>query len=405
MSKITDLKKINVADVEEKLGYEFSDKSILRQAFVRSSFAYECEIKFDNEELEFIGDSVLGMLVARLLSKRLLGVADGVDYGRISGQWWRDFEMDEAEMSKMKIELVQRKTLASAIDKLDLAKYLCLGSGDEQAKVYEQDSVKEDLFEAILGAVALDCDWHTPTLESVLIKMMDPITLIEQGLPGEPSYEELLGKWYLEKYSKPLEIEVSEEGEDGCFGAHIDLGKEMRHKHINAEALTLSGAKRLAAKRAWEFVVSVESLAERVLEVIGTPSLKKDPMVQINMLEQKKIIPKVAFSFNEVSAGEGGNPTWQCQINIDELDIHTNGFFTFPKKSEAKKFAASALLHILIKKEFCPITSEDHPGIAIMFPASQDAFLERTNKMSDKEKKEILKMEYEELDPIESLED
>ncbi|MBQ2876190.1 MAG: hypothetical protein IJE25_04205 [Clostridia bacterium] len=404
MSKIKDLKKINVADVEEKLGYEFSDKSILRQAFVRSSFAYECEIKFDNEELEFIGDSVLGMLVARLLSKRLLRVADGVDYGRIRGQWWRDFEMDEAEMSKMKIKLVQRKTLASAIDKLDLAKYLCLGSGDEQAKVYEQDSVKEDLFEAILGAVALDCDWHTPTLESVLIKMMDPITLIEQGLPDEPSYEELLGKWYLEKYGKPLEITLSEEGEDGSVDAHIDLGKKMRHKHINAEALTPSGAKRLAAKRAWEFVVSVESLAERVLEVIGTPS-RTDPMVQINMLEQKKIIPKVAFSFCEVPADEGGNPTWQCQINIDELDIHTNDVFTFPKKSEAKNFAASALLHILIKKEFCPITSEDYPGIAIMLPASRDAFLEMENKMSDKEKKEILKIEYEELDPIESLED
>lgn len=404
MSKITDLKKINVADVEEKLGYEFSDKSILRQAFVRSSFAYECEIKFDNEELEFIGDSVLGMLVARLLSKRLLRVADGVDYGRIRGQMWRKFEMDEAEMSKMKIELVQRKTLASAIDKLDLAKYLCLGTGDEQAKVYEQDSVKEDLFEAILGAVALDCDWHTPTLESVLIKMMDPITLIEQGLPGEPSYEELLGKWYLEKYGKPLEITLFEEGEDGCFDAYIDLGEKMRHKHINAEALTPSGAKRLAAKRAWEFVVSVENLAERVLEVIGTPS-RTDPMVQINMLEQKKIIPKVDFSFCEVHAGEGGNPTWQCQINIDELDIHTNGFFTFPKKSEAKNFAASALLNILITNEFCPITSEDHPGIAIRLPASRDAFLEIENKMSDKEKKDILKIEYEELEPIESLED
>jgi len=400
--KISELRKINVKDVEEKIGYTFKDKSILRQAFVRSSFAYECGLSFDNEELEFIGDSVLGMLVVKVLSKRLLETEEGdaptsSRKQRIKGQLWRKFEMDEAEMSKMKIHLVQRGTLAAATERLSLAKYLCLGEGEKKEAEVEE-SFKEDLFEAILGAVALDCDWDMPSLERALIKMLDPITLIERGLPDESDYEKLLSEWYFSKYEKPLDIGDAEDLGDGTFDCEIYLGEKMRFKHIRARALTKDGARRLAAKRAWEFVCAAESLAERVIEAVGTPNFE-NALMQMNMLEQKKIIPEVNYTLCESGAkGKNGNPTWICEMRIDELEICTNSFLSHDTKMEAKKHGAFALLNILVTREFYKFGR-------VKLPASRSAMHQVINKMNKDDLQKFCQYEDIEHEEVECIED
>ena len=373
-----ELKNINVSDVENKIGYVFRDKSILRQAFCRSSFAYECGLKSDNEELEFIGDGALGMLVGKILSKRLLQIEDGAAHTRASkqlvrGQLWRVFEMDEAEMSKMKIKLVRRETLAAAIDELGLAEYLCLGAGDKEKKVYEEASVKEDLFESILGACALDCDWDTPTLEKVLLKMLDPIALIEQGSKDDPDYAALVENWYASKYGESIDVEEPWDTGDGTYECWVSLGKLMRSKDISARALTKEGALRLAMERAWKYICDAESLRERVLGTIGEPSLD-NAVMQVNILEQKKIIPEVECHLGEWGIDKKtGNPTWMCEMDIGELGIITNGMFTFESKKEAKKHGAFALLNILVANE-----SYSYKGVKV--PASRKAMLDMINQ-------------------------
>ena len=64
----------------------------------------------------------------------------------------------ESELTEIKKLLVQKKTLASRIDDLGLSNYLLMGHGDIIQNIGAENSVKEDLFEAILGAIAIDCN-------------------------------------------------------------------------------------------------------------------------------------------------------------------------------------------------------------------------------------------------------
>ena len=74
----------------------------------------------------------------------------------------------------MKKVLVQKKTLASRIDDLGLSDYLLMGRGDVLQNIGEENSVKEDLFEAILGAIAIDSNWNTEALQNAVEIMLSP---------------------------------------------------------------------------------------------------------------------------------------------------------------------------------------------------------------------------------------
>ena len=73
-------------------------------------------------------------------------------------------DYSEAELTETKKLLVQKKTLANRIDELGIGYCLLMGSGDTQQNIGQENSVKEDLFEAILGAIAIDCNWDMEKL-------------------------------------------------------------------------------------------------------------------------------------------------------------------------------------------------------------------------------------------------
>jgi len=79
---------------------------------------------------------------------------------------------NEAELTETKKKLVQKKTLADRINVMGLADYLIMGNGDVQNNINQEMSVKEDLFEAIIGAVALDSDWNMEVLQDVIEIML-----------------------------------------------------------------------------------------------------------------------------------------------------------------------------------------------------------------------------------------
>ena len=390
---VDQLKRINVPEVESKIGYTFRDKSILRQAFCRSSYGYECSHHFDNEELEFIGDSALGMIISRLLAKRLVkredGARSGIREAWIEGQEWTGFSMNEAEMSEIKIALVRREALASAMDELGLARYLCLGAGDEANNVRSEPSVKEDLFEAIIGAVAFDCDWNAESLEAAVVKMLDPIKKIETGFGDTRNYAGELCAWYLNEYQKELEISAFDNGDS--FFCEVSLGENMRSKRIEAEAQTEQGAIRLAAKRACEFIESVKTLRERIIKAVGEPNIN-DATMQLNNLINKKIIPHVESFIEAVDEMKrpDGNSYWIGIMEIAELDIVTTGMIYVTKK-EAKARASFELLQQLIGNEYYTANVE---GEEIKIPTSKRAFI-----------REIRKFPKEEFDKIVSFDD
>ena len=84
-------------------------------------------------------------------------------------EYWQQFQMSPADLKK---EIVSNKTLAKRIDKLGFAKYFFLGDSDKDNHVERQEKVKADLFEAILGAVAIDTNWNPDILENVVANLL-----------------------------------------------------------------------------------------------------------------------------------------------------------------------------------------------------------------------------------------
>ena len=184
--------------IQDQIGYNFQNEDLLQQAFVRRSYSKENGGE-NNEVLEFIGDKVLDFVVVKLLSEK---------YGSFIGDY-KDFDpseefdeftssKNEAELTELKKRLVQKKTLADRIDSLDLARYLIMGNGDIQNNINEEISVKEDLFEAIIGSVALDSDWDMEEMENAVETMLDPDSYLQEKTEG--NYIKLVQEWTLKKY-------------------------------------------------------------------------------------------------------------------------------------------------------------------------------------------------------------
>lgn len=138
--------------IQNEIGYKFKNQDLLQQAFIRRSYAKENGGE-DNEVLEFIGDKALDFVIVKWLVEKF-------------GYYIKDYNSQEefnaftccyqeGKLTALKAKLVQKKTLARQIDSLGFSDYLIMGKGDIQRNVNEEDSVKEDLFEAIIGAVAL----------------------------------------------------------------------------------------------------------------------------------------------------------------------------------------------------------------------------------------------------------
>ncbi|MDX1505532.1 MAG: ribonuclease III domain-containing protein, partial [Spongiibacter sp.] len=124
MNKFSDL-----AELELTLGYCFTDTALLDQALTHRS----CAAKH-NERLEFLGDSLLNMLVSDHLYRRFP-------------------DLDEGDLSRIRASLVSGKTLAKVAGELGLGAYLRLGVGERKSGGNRRASTLADAVEAILGAV------------------------------------------------------------------------------------------------------------------------------------------------------------------------------------------------------------------------------------------------------------
>lgn len=169
--------------VEEQIGYEFENPRLLQQAFTRKSYSKENGGE-DNEVLEFYGDKVLDLAVVRYLYKRYgtdMRINERVPETLRVKVEHKEFKskLAEGELTKLKQKLVQKRALAQRIDELDFARFLITGKGDKRDGAAYSDSVKEDLFEAILGAAALDCNWDSNKLQDIVETMLCPDSLID----------------------------------------------------------------------------------------------------------------------------------------------------------------------------------------------------------------------------------
>ena len=133
----------NLSKIKEKIGFDFYGMdSLLIQAFTHSSYAKENTNFADNEHLEFLGDSFLNNYVTKKLYQEHFKFYDDKQLY---------CEKTVGELSKIRANNICTKNLAKCIDFLGFQQYLLLGNGAE--KIREEPSVKENLCEALIGAV------------------------------------------------------------------------------------------------------------------------------------------------------------------------------------------------------------------------------------------------------------
>lgn len=125
-----------MTEFEKKIGYEFKDKNLITRALTHSSYANERRLG-NNERLEFLGDSVLGLITAEYLFTSFK-------------------DRHEGSLTKLRASLVCEQSLFDISKKIELSKHILLGHGEEMSGGRERPSVVSDAFEAVLAAIYLD---------------------------------------------------------------------------------------------------------------------------------------------------------------------------------------------------------------------------------------------------------
>ncbi|HUS51433.1 MAG TPA: ribonuclease III [Candidatus Paceibacterota bacterium] len=132
-------KDLMLKDLENKLDYKFKNRALLKEALTHSSFQKRSlkDNTANNQRLEFLGDSVLDLIVTEFLYRKLASFSEG-------------------KLSKVKSVIVSKDILAKWANHLSLGKYILLGKGEDLTGGRKKLSILADCFEALLGAIYLD---------------------------------------------------------------------------------------------------------------------------------------------------------------------------------------------------------------------------------------------------------
>lgn len=190
-----------LSKLEQALEYKFHDISLLENALRHSSYANENrkEKLSSNERLEFLGDSVLGFIVAEYLFHHYPNHPEG-------------------DLTRMRAELVCEGSLASVAAQLELGSYLKLGHGEEQSGGRTRASINADAVESILAAMYLDSGIEAP--KKLIYRMI--LSGAQQQAPANSDYKTMLQELVQRERNQVLKYcLVSESGPDHDKEFHV----------------------------------------------------------------------------------------------------------------------------------------------------------------------------------------
>ncbi len=179
-AEISKERQKKLSDFCKKIGIQFKNLSLLDLAFHHRSFCNENAefLHKNNERLEFLGDSVLGMATTSFLFEDMK-------------------ENPEGDLAKIKAAVVSEETLAPIAKKIGVSSLLVLGKGEELSGGREKKAILADAVEAIIGALYLDGGWKIAR-EFVLSLIVPEIRAVQENR-AHKDYKTLLQEWYQKK--------------------------------------------------------------------------------------------------------------------------------------------------------------------------------------------------------------
>lgn len=226
-------KQIIMQNFEEVIGYTYKNKDLLTEALTHSSFSNEGKktIK-DNERLEFLGDSILSLVVAENLFLHYK-------------------HMPEGELTKLRASLVCEKSLFEFAQKIELGKYLNVGRGEEHTGGRERPSIVSDAFEAIIASIYLDGGYNEARkfVLNFIPKHLD-VDKAAAFSDYKTALQEIIQKNKEEKVEYVLISEVGPD-HDKAFSVEVHLNSNIIG---SGKGKSKKQAEQLAAKEALELM-------------------------------------------------------------------------------------------------------------------------------------------------------
>lgn len=251
------MKRADLDGLEAAAGHRFADRAILRRALTHSSHVHEQTLADghatarDNEQLEFLGDSVLGFVISEDLLQRHPEAAEG-------------------RLSKMKAHLVSATWLHEAAQRLELGEYLELGRGEEMSGGRAKKTLLVDALEALIAAIYLDGGMG-PARQFIQRLVVAP-GIAEVGMDGEPVPQNLTDyKSALQEFAQarrlppPRYVIVRERGPEHAktFTVEARVGREWVGQ---AEGNTKKSAAQRAARDVYERMQGLGGGRDRAVE-------------------------------------------------------------------------------------------------------------------------------------------
>lgn len=370
------MKNNDLMFIQSQIGYKFKNLDLLQQAFTRRSYSEENGGE-NNEVLEFIGDKVLDLFAVKYLitqnsnltqlyKKFNPKIKDSSLYETERRKFPEEntfiSELSEKELTEAKKLLVQKKTLANRIDKLGISGCLLMGKGDVLQNTNEENSVKEDLFEAILGAIAIDCDWDMTALQNAVEIMLAPESVLAENDKGE--YVSLIEEWSHNK-GDGIPLYHFEEGSysitwyipfDG-ISQNIDVSDNLfctTKYHcllkISDELPIFRGfgksqteARKNVCKLAYDYLCK-KGLWLSICDELDDPS-KENAINQLEILARRGYFSIPTYDFKQ-TYDENGNSIWESICIIKEKNKNFSSKAS--TKKDAKKSSAYKMLQYVL---------------------------------------------------------
>lgn len=172
---------------ESLIGYSFSDKALLQTALTHSSYTLKNQSTPNNERLEFLGDSVLGLCMSEMLYKRFSDVDEGI-------------------LTRARAKIVRESTLYEIAKRIGVGEFLLMSNGEESSGGRDKPSILSNALEAIIGAIFLDSNLDNAK------EFINKFFNIEEALVNADNkdYKTFLQEYVQEKRMGEIRYEVVE---------------------------------------------------------------------------------------------------------------------------------------------------------------------------------------------------
>jgi len=226
-------------EVEKILAYKFADRTLLERALTHRSWAHEQVApgkeeearRLQNEAFEFVGDSVLGLIVADYLFQCYPDVTEG-------------------ELSRMKHRLVSAPTLARASEQLAIGDYLRIGRGEERSGGRAKRALLADVFEALLAAIFFDGGLPAAT-DFVHAALAPELEQVDPESAAAADFKTLLQeRLQAERQTAPVYTVIETTGPPHRRTFHVELNWDGGS--VRAQGRTIKAAEKVAARLALE---------------------------------------------------------------------------------------------------------------------------------------------------------